>query len=505
MATPTFAADPLEASPGASHTISPTFVGFNGNLTSYSEPWSNDDLVEGTKALNAGTVRFPAGSLGNIWDWDRGWVFAAEGPGSIDYDKTIKWTRNVSKGSNRYSLENLAEGFRKVGFEPVYMLNVIHYEPSVHVEHLKKAESLGLPVKLLELGNELYFGAGADSFVTDKYPSPAAYAEGANDWAKQLKEAFPDARVAAVASSGGLPHHSERRRFWNKESLHLLDRNVIDAITVHTYVGHGLDGFFDTNNFENGGVSEGGNRMGTPDYQRAIYAKLQTPQGVAAVLAQPYIEWERLMKKADLPDDLPIWLTEFNIDDRVGVVRNTWAHGLLIAGTMDAFLDSGRVELVHFHNITGGNLYPAMWNESDGFQEQVVNPDLSPTKRGELSAAGMVMSMFGQAMNGRDTAIHLELDSPTIAASDATYDAVSGWAFEDSQGEVVDGMLFLNFSDKPITVKLSGDHSGMKVDMLQGEPATMIARMRHLQHDTATLDGDSIELPAYSVTTVTKD
>ncbi len=502
---------------GESHEILPHWVGYNGNLTSLDQPWNTPGLAEATKELRPGNLRYPAGSLGNIWDWDAGRPFRDSGPtpatpatpglGEIDYDRTIAWTRAMANTPRTYTLDNLAAGQKKVGFEPVYMLNVVHYEPAEQIEHLKHARALGLPVTYVELGNELYFGPGADRYVTDKFPTPEAYATAANEWARAIKAEFPNALVAAVGSSGGEPRHSERRRTWNAKVAPLLDPSVIDAVTVHKYVGHDLDGIVEGNDMEAvGGVANkpGNNRIAPPEWQAAVHDLLQTEAGVAYMLSRPRAAWDKFSASQELPADMPIWLTEFNISDHNGAVRNTWSHGLFIAAYLDAYLADGRVQLVDFHNLIGGNLFPALWGDDD-FQNLALDAakGLRPTRRWEPTAPGLVMSLFGRAMHGRDTATALDLPgipSITDKAGNA-YPAAFAWHFSSRDGSQSPTAIVVNLSPKPVTLDFSTIDLAGTVTTLSAAPHTFVARPDAVTRTTAALAADPT-FPAYSVSLI---
>ncbi len=498
----------VKATPGRSHTILPHFVGFNANLAALDQPWATPGLAEATKDLRPGNLRYPAGSLGNIWDWDAGRTFrdggANPGPGEIDYDRTIGWTRSLANSPRTYTLENLAQGHKAVGFEPVYMLNVVHYEPAEQVEHLKHARNLGLPVTYVELGNELYFGPGADRYVTDKFPTPEAYATAANEWARAIKAEFPDALVAAVGSSGGEPRHSPRRREWNARVAPLLAPNLIDAVTVHKYVGHDLDGIVEGNDLEDLDNKTGNDRIAPPPWQRAVYSLLATEAGVAHMLSRPYAAWDKFTQTQELPPDTPIWLTEFNLADDTGAVRNTWAHGLFIAAYLDAFLADGRVQLVDFHNLIGGNLFPALWSDDD-LQTLALDAanGLPATRRWDPTAAGLVMGLFGRAMHGRDTVTALDLPGvPTIAdEAGNAYPAAFAWRFSSSDGSHLPTALIVNLSPTPVSLDLSALNLAGTVTTLSAAPHTFVTRPDIVARTTAPLAAEQT-FPAYSVSLI---
>ena len=478
---------------GEPRALSPHFIGFNGNLSSFNAPWSDAGLVQATRSLNAATVRYPAGSIGNVWDWDRGWVLQ-----DIDYTRTIGWVSSIRGSDKRYTLENLAEGFKEAGFEPVYVMNMIHHTLDEQVGHLKRARAAGASVKLVELGNEYYFGRGADAYMNDRFATAADYGREANRWAKRIKEEFPGVRVAACGSGGGSESTSERRRTWNDVMVPVLDGSA-DAITIHKYAGHGLDGLLEGNDMEAAGAKYKG-RVGPPEVQEAVLAELQTAEGLAYMLTRPAAAWREMLDRTLIPD-MPIWLTEFNMDDQAGPVRNTWAHALFIAASLDAFLSDPRVELVHFHNLIGGDLYPALWME-DGLPEAVQTAGGRPEIEAfDATAGGLAMRLFAEAMHGATEARPVRFaGAPSVSVDGGeggeplAADAVWGWSFGP-------GAVLVNQTDAPVEVTVPGSASGVRV--LHAAPAAVVAGADSVRTDAPRLGPDrSLTLPAHAVAVV---
>lgn len=483
----------LRAEAGAQRELGPHFIGYNGNLSSFDQPWNNAELIDATRMLQARTVRYPAGSIGNVWDWDRGWVFE-----DLDYSKTIRWVENIRKMDKRYSLENLAKGHKQAGFAPVFMLNPIHHTLEEQVGHLKKIEAMGVPIRLVELGTEYYFGRGADAYMNDKWPTAEDYARDANRWAERIKQEFPGVEVAACGSGGGSSSTSERRQTWNDKMVPVLNDSV-HAITIHTYPGHGLDGMLEGNDME-AALSRFKGRIAPPELQRAITEKLKTPEGLAYMMTRPAADWQKINGRTLIPD-MPIWLTEFNIDDQIGSVRNTWAHTLFIAATLDVYLADPRIELVHFHNLYGGDLYPAVWSE-DGLPDRVeVDGQRPKISDFDVTAGGLAMRLFGEAMGDSTQAARLSFASAqnvTVDTGDGGDKLVQamtyGWQFDR-------GIILINHSDRPLTIAWpEAAGSSASVDVYSAPVTAIVAGIDSIQHDQPAVEaGGKLELPPHSV------
>lgn len=185
------------------------------------------------------------------------------------------------------------------------MLNMLSQGLSDSLEMLREAEARGIPVRRVELGNEFYF----DRFglAIARYPTAEDYALEANLWAAAIKAEWPDAQIVAIGNAehaDGLP---EREETWNERVLPLLSEDIT-AITLHLYP--------------------------RPDQSPAdTYAEIISRSELDGYTGQ-------------------IWITEFNVSDYTGGVKNTALHGQLVTQWLEVFDDDERVRLVLLHNIT---------------------------------------------------------------------------------------------------------------------------------------------------------
>jgi len=68
---------------------------------------------------------------------------------------------------------------------------------------LQAAKSMGVPIKYIELGNELYISSNPD--YAYYFPSVQAYINKVNAWIPILKQDFPGAQVAVVGEGSCQP------------------------------------------------------------------------------------------------------------------------------------------------------------------------------------------------------------------------------------------------------------------------------------------------------------
>jgi hypothetical protein len=102
---------------------------------------------------------------------------------------------------------------------------------------LRSAAAAGLPVTMVELGNELYQSGHIDSGphghdYAKRFPTAADYATQINAWIAAIHGAFPGAKIATVAADANdVRGLGKRRRTWNATVLPLLKGEK--AVTLH--------------------------------------------------------------------------------------------------------------------------------------------------------------------------------------------------------------------------------------------------------------------------------
>ena len=208
------------------------------------------------------------------------------------------------------------------------------------LQALQSAAGDGLPVKMVELGNELYqsgyISTGPDGQdYAKRFPSAADYATQMNAWISALHSAFQGVKVAAVATDANdVNGISPRRSTWNASVLPLLKGE--DAVTIHDNL--------------------------------RVFDASSSP---ATVLAYPYLHVQKL-KAHELAlfhsDRLPVWVTEFNLADQTQghVFQGTWLHGMFVAA--QALLYTGDPDITYAGlNATIGAASAPIFSSTQGF------------------------------------------------------------------------------------------------------------------------------------------
>jgi hypothetical protein len=369
--------------------VSSRWLGLNGvNLT--GPAWNDPSLDAALASFSPGVIRYPGGTVANYWAWQAGWFQPGKWPGEPR-------TRIDDR------LPVLGKGLRSAHAWPLFDLNTVTRGGAVgsaadnaamlagQLRLLHAAAARGLPVRMVELGNELYQDSSSGNppgpyqgDYAKRFPTPAAYARQMNPWIHAIHRAFPKARVAAVATElNDVRYASRRRSKWNSAVLPLLRGE--DAVTVHENL--------------------------------AVYDPEAT---TAAVLALPYEQTAKL-RAHEMPlfaeHHLPLWITEFNLSDHTArrVFAGTWLHGLFVAEQALLFLADPHVSYAGLSASVGSGQLSAIFNDSRGF-----GPGGPTTTPLALTAAGATLEIIQSAIRRATSARPLAFSpSPVLGATHA--------------------------------------------------------------------------------------
>ncbi len=431
---------------GKSRTIYPDMIGVNGNLSQYDQPWENDSLIEAVEELSVSNFRYPAGSLGNYWDWDTGWIDR-----NVPDSLMIKWVyeNDLPQSSNTYTLENFAKGQKKLGFTPVFMLNMLSKGLEHSVKNLLRAEKLGLPIKYIELGNELYFNLPYEMSV---YPTPEAYGKTCQIWIDSLKTIFPEAKYAIIGSYiNRKPRHTD----WTSRALKYCTN--ADAITFHKYSPSGIDGRSEKKRISAGteGISDAMTATRTnpfqdiKDIQEWEISLLKNDSAYANILTTAQHS-ALFYTEVKAPEGLEIWATEFNMRDDKSAIRGSWANALYVSKYYEVFLNSP-VTLTNIHNVTG-NLFGQYY--SDDAQLDFIKWTSVKPKPFSLTAGGIATALFARATDEMTQATQLNFSETKMLQDDRNNDVETliGWLFESENSKK---LMLINYGRASVNLNLS--------------------------------------------------
>jgi len=429
-------------SEGVSHSVVAPFEGTNLDYSGVAEPYGKPSVSEAVASLAPGTIRYPGGAIANYWDWQTGSV---NQPPSTTTTVTSKI--KTTKGRKRtygFTLSTLKQLTSATGAVPIFDLNVITSTLEDQLQMLRTAAKLGLPVRYVELGNEFYL---SNSNYVRAFPTAASYADLVASWAPAIREAFPNAQIAAVAS---VSTATPREQSWNPTLLSIAG-NDINAVTLHDYPG--------------------------------THSSASTPLSPKALLAGASIEWQPVEKIINsLPPHLSVWLTEYNLG--IGALAlgspalgTTWEHGLYIAGLDIQELISPRVVLTDYWDLFGST--------QDAQLSTTIPPVMTP--------AGSASKLINQAMK-RATAVTVLSIAPDPTL-DGSVKSLSGVKVATASGG--DRLILVNLGSSSVALASGGlIPTGASVKQLSGPP---LSQAVNVQSSHVTSD---LTFPSYSVTVV---
>lgn len=184
-------------------------------ITGYNIRWrnladfDNSKVLELTDSLAPELLRYPGGSVAAKWDWKQGVFTEAGGENEIPHP-----------------IGDLKRMVEATGSDIIFVVDVLN---SALEDQLEMLEASEVPIRYVEIGNELYLDA-----YEDKFPTGQVYADTINLWAKALKEKYPAVKlgVAMIGRSSNI----DRKKNWNT-AVHQGITEEVDAYIYHIYVG----------------------------------------------------------------------------------------------------------------------------------------------------------------------------------------------------------------------------------------------------------------------------
>jgi len=455
----------LGVSAGTSRAWESDAIGYNGKMQGnpwYTDPFDNTNLIQVLSRSKVGSFRYPGGTLANYFDWVNG--------------------KDNRKSVGHYLTSNLKLAYDEIGFTPTFTINMLTGTLQEALDGLQAAKNQGLPITHVEMGNEFYL---SDADYENKWSSGTEYGQDCQAWITSIKNQFPGVRCAVVATM----KTGTRTTTWSDEVFAACSN--YDAVVVHWYQQSALEP----------AVVDGN---GTPSEQDTQWAAFTAADGPEIMLAQPNGGWQGLKAGNDLPAGVDIWVTEFNLKDSNGAVRQTWANGLFNANQIHAFLEDGRVSRIHLHNWLSSRKQ-AIFGEADELDHVLTSHGQGSlaTTPYEFGAAGQVVRMFAETMTGATSIAPLGFESsPQVSpAGYRSYDAVYGWRFVEGG---TNRAILVNTSGTNYFIQTSGiAPSDSHVRQLSGDPHTYVTGENETL-SRVTSDGTPtvLRLPAYSITTL---
>ena len=354
---------------GESRPIEPLVLGVNQSLHTAAE--HPESLWTAYELLGPTVVRYPGGTIASLWDTGSDRFVPVEqweerlGRRPLWVDWT-QWqarsiNRRLSQPAGRASLAAaldpvaFAERAAAIGAEVSWVLNLATDEPPsgdfaadppAGLVFLRRLKAAGVPVRLVELGNELE----GDSF-NRRFPTVEDYFAEIDPLAKAIRAEFPDVRLAACShvpmidaleSDANNPAgEAGRHAAWAERTLRRDDG--YDLVN-HTYLGgRGLEP-----------------ALGLKPYVLAVRREAADPLlGVDFVLQSPqHMAAAAEAALAEAPAGKRIWQTEYNLwtvgDDPFARYAGTPTQALyLVAWQLEMLARPHVFAVAHTHSLLG--------------------------------------------------------------------------------------------------------------------------------------------------------
>ena len=376
-----------------------------------------------------------------------------------------------------FDLGVLGQAIDSTAALPLFNLNLItakfDTDSNSQMAMLGAAQASGIKVRLIELGNELYWQY--PSYLA-AFPSAAAYATDASKMAAAIHQQFPsaDVKVAAVAASipnPGVPRFVD----WNAGLAALAN---VDALTMHPYPH--LDAY-------------------VPD------AEIENPTAatIPLVLAIPFAGAAQFAGDvANLPASLqalPVWITEYgiwsvakNVPFDKNVLASTWVVTLANTAFSMLLLQNARVDMlvnIHLANATSAIYQP---------YAIALNPAGSSAA---VSTTGTIWSMFSNAAVSAQSIGALTFPSAsTFTANGKSYPGLVGIFFTGADGA---SALVANLTDGAQPVELASLFGTDVPSSFSYISAPPIDPKAAPTKGTGNIAGGTASLPAYSISLIT--
>ncbi|WP_327144128.1 hypothetical protein [Nocardia sp. NBC_01327] len=455
----------------AARTVDRDFFGVNGARIISAEnarQWHDPAFLDALAAVGPGLVRVQGGTTSQWIDWRTGLFQQQSGHDFASND-----------GRPPLLLTDWAEILRRTGATPIFDLNVLNSTVDDQLAMLREAQRLGLPVRYVELGNELW--VPLPEYVA-AFPTGADYARIMNDWIVAIRGEFPQARiaVAAVDDSSPIALASPRLKSWNR----LLYQTIrgADAVVFHPYW------IVDPVAADIGSTAGGG-----------------------------VVAWTQLMQRAlsQVPSGLEVWYTEYNQMgreaspplDRLPKVRQTWAVGLSVASFTLRALADPRTRMAVLHCALNGA--PAADTGGGGTTNQALHALISDGSNGSerygRTALNFALTPIYHCMADGTQVRALHLD-PGIEAPAALLMPVYAGAAEAFTGVELSTAgrttgILINASDRSLRITLLPSLIGAQdVSVYSAAPTAAPAFVPGdtVSESRAAASAD-IELPPYSL------
>jgi hypothetical protein len=423
---------------GASRPMPAGFFGINYDYGGAAVYVKDSRVPRQLAAIAPGTLRWPGGTGANYFQWRKGYPQPPSGQTCSDHE--------CETDGFQFTLADLAAAYKASGAIPIFDLNIMTSTLTQQIDMLRAAKNTyKLPVKYVELGNELYL---PNSDYVNKFPTARDYGMAVAADVKALHKAFPGVIVAAVGSAD---NRTTRESGWNSGMLsEAKGAGRPNVITLHDH----------------------------PQYNKSL-----TTSGLPALFTLPYTSAANLAKVSKTFGSTPTWITEYGLSlgfSKGNPAQYTYANALWESEA--AILIAQDV-----HDATLVNYWAAFGSAvSYAYTASGLTPD------------GLAMTWLDEAARGART------ESPLVFAGEPHLGssgdaALVGESFGGTRSRTE---IVINLSGKSISVATNAAiPSGTRYEQVTGQPVKRATTASQLTvKDGVT--GRSMTFAPYSITVV---
>lgn len=438
-------------------SISDAVLGYN--TQSIKGPgWDKKEFIDKIVELNPGNFRYPGGTVGNFWDWRTGYF------NQIGQDANV--ISPSSQGPLPYKLEDVKAVYDKTGTEPIYMLNVLTSTLEEQLAMLRHARDIGLPVNLIEMGNEYYLDDHPTNYnYLNVFPEITDYTDTCRVWTQAIRKEFPNAKISMVGVCTPSSWKRPRANAWNSTIMNNMDGIECDSFTIHAYPKSNNTG--------------------------------QTPLEMLGTSLEG-IKRSKILDPS-IDDKYTIWVTEYNYESGSNPYPGQWVHGLSAALMSAELIYTPRVEHICFFNLTAGKPASAIYDTAIDLLDE--NGAKVKASKYSLSASGEALKLVSKAQRKAANVTGIEFsNNPTfISVKKESHNTLYGYLFRGEHDKV----LLINIGDTAQTIDLSG--IGITLSHYEQVSASSLKTAimsSSLQRLDRKLDNRTIVLRPYSITVV---
>ncbi|HLG93181.1 MAG TPA: hypothetical protein VKY15_09410, partial [Acidimicrobiales bacterium] len=353
------------------------------------EPFSRVNTGPLLAALEPTTIRWPGGTEADFYDWRTG--ENQEKPGNVPF-----------------TLNDLVAAVRATGASPIFDLNVLtqsnRTDPTDQIAMLQAASQLGLPVRYVEIGNELY--ANGPGFA-QAFPNGAVYARTVSIYVQALHLVFPGVQVAADA----IPFPTnERQQNWDQELLAgAVGAGAPDALVVHFYPG--------------------------------LYFAHLAPSDLPELFSNVYSSVSELSEALQGLEGKPVWLTEYNFRGPYKLFRQKGSNPIERDFAHELYLAAFAALLPRVRGLAMADNWTALGDGPYGAWQNPSAPYLSP--------GGQAVEMVDTAGKGATSSAPISV--PTAPGLPDGYPGVIGQLFLDPGGHTTAVLVNLTTSTASVS------------------------------------------------------